>query len=139
MLALRNTPVDSHIWSAAQLSPNALPPKNSLLFGVFRVVDSDIESADASSQTYSYIDFAFGSDDGFIAGVHRFSVTCDANNDAAYEKDEKKTKGVTIEFAHSGCNPKQNKPLKPDFLQTFHLWYAMLLFREGVAEVKTAH
>jgi hypothetical protein len=137
VLVLRDTPVSSHIWSTAQLSAHNPPPLDTLLFGVFRVVDSKIESANASSQTYSYIDFAFGSDDGFIAGVHRFSVKREAGSTAG-EKDDENTTTVTVEFAHSGCNPRENKPLKPDFLHTLHLWYAMFLFREGVAEVKKA-
>lgn len=61
-----------------------------------------------------------------------------ANDEVQSEDDRDSTKTVTIEFAHSGCNPKENKPLKPDVLQTLHLWYAMLLFREGVAEVLKA-
>jgi hypothetical protein len=91
-----------------------------------------------SSQTDSYIDFAFGSDDGFIAGVHRFSVSRNNDHKEEEDHDSKNTMSVTIEFAHKGCNPKEDKPLKPDVLQTLHLWYAMLLFREGVAEVMKA-
>jgi hypothetical protein len=129
--------VSSHIWSTTQLSADELPPLHGLLFGVFRVVDSEIEVAGASSQTYSYIDFAFGSDDGFIAGVHRFSMAREVV-DATGEKEAGNKTNVIIEFAHSGCNPRENKPLKPDFLQTLHLWYAMLLFKEGIAEVGKA-
>jgi hypothetical protein len=133
--------VSSQIWSTSQLSVYKLPPPQALLFGVFRVVDSHVE-IDAPQQqdstTCSYVDFAFGSDDGFIAGVHRFSVTRTLTMGVENEKDADGTRNVTIEFAHSGCNPKENKPLKPDILQTLHLWYAMLLFREGVAEVTKA-
>ena len=136
MKALSNTPVSSHVWSNTQLSAQKLPHPHSLLFGSFRVVDCQAGSSTTQLQSgaYSYIDFAFGSDDGFIAGVHRFSVAS-ANDELQIKDDRDSTKTVTIEFAHSGCNPKENKPLKPDFLQTLHLWYAMLLFREGVAEV----
>ena len=86
-----------------------------------------------AAQSQSYVDFAFGSENGPIAGVHRFSVIRDGIVDGDGEGIE--SENVTIEFAHVGCNPKENKPLKPDVLQTLHLWYAMLLFREGVAEV----
>jgi hypothetical protein len=54
------------------------------------------------------------------------------------EQDNDSTTSVTIEFAHAGCNPRENKPLKPDILQPLHMLYAMLLFREGVAEVLKA-
>ena len=85
----------------------------------------------------SYIDFAFGSDSAFIAGVHRFSVLRNGGN-AGQDKKRDTPANVTIEFAHAGCNPKEDKQLKPEILQTLHLWYAMLLFREGVAEVLKA-
>jgi hypothetical protein len=135
--ALQDTPMSSHIWSTTQLSVDELPPLHALCFGVFRVFDSRIEFADTLSQTYSYIDFVFGSDAGFIAGVHRFSVARE-EVDATGEKEADNTTNVIIEFAHSGCNLRENKPLKPDFLQTLHLWYAMLLFKEGIAEVRKA-
>lgn len=81
----------------------------------------------------SYIDYVFGSDQGPLAGVHRFSVTSNGN---AEHSDG--TRSVTIEFAHTGCNPQVNERLKPEILQSFHLAYAMMLFREGVAEVLKA-
>jgi hypothetical protein len=86
----------------------------------------------------SYVDFVFGSDVGFIAGVHRFSVSQIGSNEESEERTADSTANCRIEFAHLGCNPKEDKPLKPDVLQTLHLWYAMLLFREGVAEVMKA-
>lgn len=62
--------------------------------------------------------------------MHRFSV-----KEAYVAIGLKGTRRVTIEFSHIGCNPREDKPLKPDVLQTLHLWYAMLLFKEGVTEV----
>lgn len=109
------------------MSERELPPLHALLFGAFRVVDVHLEQQ-ASPQGQSYVDVVFGRDVGFVAGVHRFSVS-------RGEGTGKEHKNVTIEFAHAGCDPKEDKPLKPDFLQTLHLWYAMLLFREGVSEV----
>jgi hypothetical protein len=129
--------VSSRVWSPAELSSSEVPPLHTLLFGTFRVVDSRIQprvSLQTSTQADSYIDFAFGSDDGFIAGVHRFSIS--RNSDSKEEiEDDGTTTSVTIEFSHKGCNPKEDKPMGPDFMQTLHLMYAMLLFREGVAEV----
>ncbi|KAF2853060.1 hypothetical protein T440DRAFT_505954 [Plenodomus tracheiphilus IPT5] len=124
--ALKDIPVSSHVWSTSQLSNQTLSPLHALLFGAFRVVDSKLSEAE------SYIDFAFGSDSGGLVGVHRFSVSEDSQ---VPETPLAGMRSVRIEFAHSGCNPKENKPLGPEVLQTLHLWYAMLLFREGVAEV----
>jgi hypothetical protein len=138
--ALEDTPVSSHIWSVAQLSNHELQPLHTLLFGAFRVVDSHLEPRAAqqtSQQSQSYIDFAFGSDKGYIAGVHRFSVSRDGQSTEKNEQDEGAT-NVTIEFAHAGCNPRENKPLKPDVIQTLHMFYSILLFMEGVAEVHKA-
>ncbi|KAF1845097.1 uncharacterized protein K460DRAFT_405372 [Cucurbitaria berberidis CBS 394.84] len=135
---LKDIPVSSYIWAQSALSRETVPPLHSVLFGVFRVADCHFQSPGdekypelSQGGSYSYIDVAFGSEKGPIAGVHRFSVT----RDGRVKEDGGKNESVTIEFAHVGCNPKENKPLKPDFVQTLHLWYAMLLFREGVAEV----
>jgi hypothetical protein len=92
----------------------------------------------ASAQGNSYIDFIFGSDNGFIAGVHRFTVSRNNESEEGKQSDET-TASVTIEFSHKGCHPKENKPMNPDdIMQKLHLAYAMLLFREGVAEVLKA-
>jgi hypothetical protein len=129
--------VSYRIWLPADLSSKEVPPLHTLLFGTFRVVDSRMQphvSSQMSEHAESYIDFAFGSDDGFIAGVHRFSVSRNSNSNDD-DLNDKTTTSVTIEFSHKGCNPKEDKPMGPDFMQTLHLMYAMLLFREGVAEV----
>jgi hypothetical protein len=70
--------------------------------------------------------------------VHRFIVSRDAVESKAQDYSGN-TVNVRIEFAHTGCNPKKNERLKPDFLEPMHNWYAMLLFREGVAEVLKAN
>jgi len=54
------------------------------------------------------------------------------------QDDEQGAASVTISFAHTGCNPSKNEKMGPDVLQTLHLWYAMALFREGVAEIVKA-
>jgi hypothetical protein len=127
---LKKIPVSLHVWKLSQLKKDTAPPLDALLFGVFRVVDRCIQESSSVQQEPSYIDFAFGFEGGNLAGVHRFSVkrTGDAEEVSG-------TIPVTIEFAHTGCNPQVNEPLKPEVLQTLHLAYAMLLFREGVAEV----
>ncbi|KAI8935570.1 hypothetical protein NX059_008139 [Plenodomus lindquistii] len=124
--AIKDVPVSLHIWSTSQMSNGAPPPLHALLFGAFRVLHIHV------SDEISYIDFAFGSDNGAIAGVHRFSVS----ESAPFKgKSPNGSRFVKIKFAHSGCNPKVNKRLSPELLLTLHNWYAMLLFREGVAQV----
>jgi hypothetical protein len=129
-----------NIWSTDEISAHKLAPVGAILFGVFRIADIHLEhqaTHQTPSQNSSYVDFVFGSDVGFIAGVHRFSISREDMSKAPEEQNVGKI-NRKIEFAHLGCNPKEDKPLKPDFLQTLHLWYAMLLFREGVAEVMKA-
>jgi hypothetical protein len=118
--------VTPSIWSASQLSIETLPPLHSKLFGGFQVLDRQLEQKYSDKRnTHSYIDFAFGSDTGYLAGVHRFSVWRNAGEDGK----------VLVEYEDTAFNPKVNKPLLPDVLLQFHLIYAMVLFREGVMKV----
>jgi hypothetical protein len=129
---LADEPITARTWTAGDIAEARLPPLHSVLFGAFRVVDIKCSNFSEPSSTagYSYIDIAFGADEGFIAGVHRFSVS-EVEGPSRIEGK----RNVTISFDHTSCNPRENKPLGPDILQTFHLWYAMLLFREGLVSV----
>ncbi|EFQ32641.1 uncharacterized protein GLRG_07655 [Colletotrichum graminicola M1.001] len=124
-LATTKTPV----WESSELLPTSLPSTHSILFGAFQV--SHIELQDSSDlgrvheQGESSIDFVFGADDTRFAGAHRFSVA----------RNQERTGDVRILYEHMACNPTTNQPVKPDFLFCFHNFYAMLLFREGLAEV----
>lgn len=102
---------------------------------MFRVVDSRVSELATSSnlttqQPPSFIDFAFGSESGPLAGVHRFSVS-EAHGAVAV----KGTRRVTIEFSTTRCNPPEHRLMDSSILQTLHLWYALVLFREGVVQV----
>lgn len=125
--AIETIPVSAHIWAPAQLSTHALPPLHALLFGAFRLVHVRLGGRE------SHVDFAFGADGGAIAGVHRFEVF-DVEGGGG-EVQNGGYREVVVRFSHAGCNPREDKPLGPAVVQTLHLWYAMLLFREGVAEV----
>lgn len=104
------------------------------MFGAFRIVDiTSAPSSDPLNTQSSYIDIAFGSDTGFIAGVHRFSIS-EVEGSAVVED----RRPIAITFEHTSCDPKRYEPLSLRMLRTFHLWYAMLLFREGVANVLKA-
>lgn len=93
------------------------------------VVSSALPSL-APSTGYSYIDLAWGVEGGLLAGVHRFSVT----RDVGVKNGEEKEGDVVITF-ECEANTKDWAGVLGGTLGTFHMWYAMWLFREGVAEV----
>ncbi|KAH7140913.1 hypothetical protein EDB81DRAFT_724228 [Dactylonectria macrodidyma] len=120
------------IWEVSQLSDNQLPPLYSELFGVFQVIDAQIDPKshlkDQQGRTESYIDFGFCSDLSRFAGVHRFSVVR-SNGESPSQQ------AVQIHLQSMTCNPMVNKPLAMQSMFKFHLAYAELLFREGVSQV----
>lgn len=113
-----------------------------MLFGAFQVIDFRIRGQSNASDTdpvpsdESYVDFGFGSDQSRFAGVHRFSLS---RSDSEAEKTKQSTGAAptVVRITHSGlaCNPSHNKLITPLFVFTFHKFYAMLLYREGVAQV----
>ena len=109
-------------------------PINSVLFGVFQVLDSKIAQPESSKHlakpSESYVDFGFGSDSVGFAGVHRFSVVRSKSNDGKGQKVEIHSQNMT-------CNPIVNKPLRPRFMLGFHEIYTDYLFRDGIVEIKT--
>lgn len=134
--ALQNKLVTSHIWHHSSLSTTTPPQIHSLLFGAFRVIDRRIgdsapndevltESSSVGKyhESHSYIDFAFGAEDGRLAGMHRFSIL---RNPADTESK------ITVEHSDIALDPRAKGPMKPELLVSFHRAYAMLLFRDGV-------
>lgn len=111
--------------------------------GAFQVVDHGVtERLQGDGGAYArgieretYVDFVFGSDTGFLRGVHRFSVLRRPLMDGNGKAKESGQDELELRFAALACDPIRNKPLKPAWLAKFHLAYAMLLFRDGVAEV----
>ncbi|CEI66625.1 hypothetical protein FVEN_g10177 [Fusarium venenatum] len=124
----------TNLWSLQDIPETNLLPINSVLFGVFQVLDSriaDLETTkNSTKQTESYVDFGFGDDSTAFAGVHRFTVVrprADGNS---------KRQKVQIHFQNMTCNPTVNKHLGPQWLMDLHEIYADYLFRDGVAEIK---
>ncbi|KAM0295744.1 hypothetical protein ACHAO9_000828 [Fusarium lateritium] len=121
------------LWSLKDIPETKLLPDNSVLFGVFQVLDSKIvEASDIKhppKQTESYVDFAFGGDEVGFAGVHRFSVV-------RSQKEQSEEQTVQIHFQHMTCNPTVNKPLGMQWMLGFHEMYADYLFRDGVGEIQ---
>ena len=138
MEGLEGIPASRQVWKAAEISTAELPPLHSVLFGAFRIIefsrsDSSHLQFEKSNAGSSQVDIAYGSDTGFIAGVHRFSVSESEGSADLYGQ-----RLVTINFDSTSCNPKDNKQLGPELLLTFHIWYAFLLFKEGVGNVVKA-
>jgi hypothetical protein len=128
------------ISSPSRLSRTSLPPAHTVLFGGnFLVLDLSLKPSaaravnDTQTQvTHSYIDIGFGDDLGGFAGFHRFEVT--RESDGADSED----RGTTICYSSIACNPSVNKSPAPAFTYTFHKFYALTLFRDGIAGVLQA-
>ncbi|ORX97858.1 hypothetical protein BCR34DRAFT_577664 [Clohesyomyces aquaticus] len=110
----------NRIQTASSLPSTTLPPLHTILFHAFQVIDLQL------STSPSYVDFAFGSSLTSFAGVHRFSIS--------RLGDDSKT--IELAFEHTSCNPNVNRPLPGGWvLFSLHKFYAMVLYREGVAGV----
>jgi hypothetical protein len=129
-------PTDGAIVSSFPLglSRSSLPPKYARLFGGnFLVLDLDIKPESLPPKPPgeqgegSFIDVGFGDNRRTFAGVHRFEVL----RDVGAEKGEE----VTILYSHMSCNPTVKDAKFPEFIFNFHKFYALTLFRDGVAEV----
>ncbi len=116
-------------WKRSEISHEKLPEVDSIFFGAFQVVDKKLES-DRSGE--SYIDFAYGSSQTSFAGVHRFSIERLGGEDGS---DDGEGGGVRLSMSCVTCNPQEDKSIAPEWSSILHRTYAMLLFREGVAEV----
>ena len=117
------------VWKRSDLSDEKLPEVDSILFGAFQVVDKKPRSDEEGE---SYIDFAYGSSQRSFAGVHRFSVR--SFDDKVHGGDDERGK-VRISMSCVTCNPQEDKMAAPEWSSTLHRSYAMLLFREGIAEI----
>lgn len=143
--ALIDMPIPEHVWSTNQILRDKLPEVGTIYFGAFRVADRLIQDRhilqrkpggeqdnimqrdSVDGEWESYIDFVF--DIGILRGVHRFSVLR-GRREAEGEGQE-----MLIRFSHTNCDPRENKIWMPDMIETLHLVYAMLLFREGIAQI----
>jgi hypothetical protein len=82
--------------------------------------------------TNSYIDIGFGDNLKGFAGFHRFEVT------RTTDEGDTGGGGATICYSAIACNPSVNKSPGPAFTYVFHSFYALTLFREGIAGVLQA-
>ncbi|KAM0326995.1 hypothetical protein ACHAQA_006116 [Verticillium albo-atrum] len=128
--SLKKNESNAPIWNVEQLEGDALPSVRSVYFGAFQISAIHIHelqgTAASGTESESNIDLVFGSSEGNFGGSHQFSVL----------RTKKDPSSVRIRYAHSSCNPTINKQLKPDFIGPLHNFYAMVLFREAVGQVK---
>jgi hypothetical protein len=136
------------VWTIQQLSKDSLPSLGSVLFGAFQVIEVTIGNDDSKDGTQTelasetYVDIGFGSDRSRFSGFHRFSVVREppavGAHDSIYGIDmgaRGSSNRVRITFSSLACDPSRDKPAGWMILSAFHKQYAMLLLREGVAEV----
>ena len=119
----------NEVWKASEIEGEKLPQVDSVLFGAFQVVDKQLAKEQGGN---SHIDLAYGSSQRTFAGVHRFSVERLSGREGNVECGGEK---VRLSMSCVTCNPREDKRVAPEWAGTFHRTYAMLLFREGVAEV----
>jgi hypothetical protein len=142
-LPLGPSSCNREVWRVPEISRQRLPEVNDVLFSAFQVVDKHIANDEEGGE--SYIDFGFGSQSDRIAGVHRFSVVRERNTCAedmsVGGKDSSKIGGsdrveeerIHLTYSCMALIPYDERKEMSGWLGRFHLTYAMLLFREGVA------
>lgn len=121
-------------------------PVGDILFGAFQLVDSHLKSA-PSDPLPSYLDFGFGSDRGYFAGCHRFSLYRGLKSKKGSELGKSDVTGtagradlleegeVEVRLEHFRCNPSKNVPSWAEYISWFHCWYAKFLFADGISSV----
>ena len=123
------TSLAREVWKRSDISNEKLPEVDSIFYGAFQVVDGKLES---DLEGGSYVDLAYGSSQRPFAGVHRFSLQHVDGQDAGDDGEGGK---IRLSMSCVTCNPLEDKRAGPEWSRTLHRTYAMLLFREGVAEV----
>jgi hypothetical protein len=118
-----------HLWHASQIKEQTLPQLHSVLFGIFRVADIQLStSSDGDDGTESSVDISFGSDSSHFAGYHRITVS--------RMHGEGERSDVRVGLGCFICDPiRDREPASSGRLRKFHLLYASLLFRSGVARI----
>ncbi|KAK4580052.1 hypothetical protein LTR86_000254 [Recurvomyces mirabilis] len=141
--ALDAVAVPQEIWSRGNLPPEKALEVGSKLYGTFQVVDQHIAplpTAAADSKALfdeeSFITFAYGYDEGLFKGAHRFYVS-QAQPPASSSTHDRAKGWARLRMSSTNVvtseSPYMQKAM--DWLGSFHLIYANLLFRDAVAEV----
>jgi hypothetical protein len=122
-----------------------LPEVGTLFFGNFLLLDHSGATTENRREVFngvegwegangngeSFVEVAFGKDDGGFSGSHRFEVW---REDGEGEKcEEKEVVGVRLSGMRG--NPTQDGNFGTMWLDGFHKVYAQALFRDGVCEI----
>lgn len=136
----------AEVWSAAEIREIQEWNVGMKVAGAFQIASTGVASDDewsedrsilarpveegGTSPQESHVDFVYGWDGGILRGVHRFSVLRHGPEDG----EGRKSQLCELRFASVACNPTANQPLNA-LLGKLHRVYALLLFRNAVAEV----
>ncbi|RDW69754.1 hypothetical protein BP6252_08774 [Coleophoma cylindrospora] len=112
-----------------QLLQMSLPPKSTVfLRGNFMLLDQHVSRGTQSPmEESSYVDIAFGDDRKRFAGFHRFEIMREGKPESS--------SGATIWYSCIACNPSVDRYPFPGWTFTLHKFYAIHLFRDGIAEI----
>lgn len=122
-------------WYPSGLSSYELPPVSCVLFGIFMLIEKNVEAdvvGPRENPSSSYADFAFGSDHYRFTGCHRFQVK-------RLETMEQDSESM-VEFSIQSfvCNPLEENTTRSRIMMRFHSVYASLLFADGMRGVYEA-
>ncbi|KFY75768.1 hypothetical protein V499_04273 [Pseudogymnoascus sp. VKM F-103] len=142
----KSLPTERIEWNHHNIPAMSFMPVGDILFGAFQLVDSHLKLA-PSDPLPSYLDFGFGSDRGYFAGCHRFSLHrgLESEKDSelgslnvagtASDADMLEDGEVEVRLEHFRCNPSKNVPSWAECISWFHCWYAKFLFADGISSV----
>lgn len=99
------------------------------------VLDLHFRAADSPSpekKSGSFVQIAFGDDRKTFSGMHHFEVSRQVEEECGEE-------GVVLSYSGLACNPTVDMRIFPwvngELMWSFHKFYALCLFRDGVREV----
>jgi hypothetical protein len=145
-IGFKSLPTERIEWNHHNIPAMSFMPVGDILFGAFQLVDSHLKLA-PSDPLPSYLDFGFGSDRGYFAGCHRFSLHRGLESDkdselgslnvagTASDADMLEDGEVEVRLEHFRCNPSKNVPSWAECISWFHCWYAKFLFADGISSV----
>jgi hypothetical protein len=116
-----------YVWKSNEISSSRLDTVGSHYFGIFQIVDLQI--AESTKTNSSYVDFAFGSDQAYFAGCHRFRLRRLSEDSAADSPH------VEISLEAFRCNPNGSLSVFDGLLSWVHRFYARLLFADGIQSI----
>jgi hypothetical protein len=137
------------LWGGQPLHEGVPLGLGTKLWGAFLVVDTSVGRNDGDEGGQSgeaYTSWLFGSDEGMLRGMHRFSIrrVVDGLDDAVAKAGREV--GTTrnddewwrIRYCSVTVDPRRDRLMGNAVLRGFHMIYSGMLFRDGVREVLAA-